>query len=357
MSNKTSYKRLKEKQLSGRKRRYDFDQGLNSVVGKLIPRKQASKQEGQDNSAALKSMQADYDKKIDANRKAMEKSLAKGEKSRSALIENLGKQVQAGDERNLEISQSLQDALKRIAQSKQTNKTGGSATPEEGTSAETQSATTPTTPFSAPPAGSRLYQQYNTKEEDKEEKPKEETTKVEDAVKKSLSIDQKVSIGKYSYKVTNLFGIRSGANSVPGREGRHSRGVDLVGFNEAGKSTNLPIAITDGTITAITLHGSGKAIHPTEGTEGGYIMDVTMPDGKVMKYMHLGKDVFKNKSNLLGKKIKRGDLLYEGDYSKGSGSQTAPHIKVMVTSVVNGKQAKDYTSPDNDPTNYIIGSQ
>jgi hypothetical protein len=43
-----------------------------------------------------------------------------------------------------------------------------------------------------------------------------------------------VNVGNI-YKVTNTFGIRSGANAVPGR-GHHSKGMDMVGYSRDGKT-------------------------------------------------------------------------------------------------------------------------
>jgi hypothetical protein len=54
-----------------------------------------------------------------------------------------------------------------------------------------------------------------------------------------------VNVGNNIYKVTNTFGIRSGANAVPGREGHHSKGMDMVGYSRDGKASNLPIVLTE----------------------------------------------------------------------------------------------------------------
>lgn len=103
--------------------------------------------------------------------------------------------------------------------------------------------------------------------------PEVEVSKVTGTPKK-LNLGEIIRVGGSNHiKITNLFGIRTGQNSVPGREGKHSKGVDYVGFSEDGTS-NVPIVVADGTIIDIGLDGDGKAISPTRGAALGYYTDV-----------------------------------------------------------------------------------
>jgi hypothetical protein len=61
------------------------------------------------------------------------------------------------------------------------------------------------------------------------------TTNVAERMVKGCQHWNAVNVGNNIYKVTNTFGIRSGANAVPGREGHHSKGMDMVGYSRDGK--------------------------------------------------------------------------------------------------------------------------
>ena len=185
--------------------------------------------------------------------------------------------------------------------------------------------------------------------------PEVEVSKVTGTPKK-LNLGEIIRVGGSNHiKITNLFGIRTGQNSVPGREGKHSKGVDYVGFSEDGTS-NVPIVVADGTIIAIGLDGDGKAISPTRGAALGYYADVkveTASGPKVFRYGHLGPSLMKNKESLLNKPVVKGEALYpkppEGYVS--TGSITGPHVKLQVSSLNGSTMAKDFEN--NDPSDYL----
>lgn len=185
--------------------------------------------------------------------------------------------------------------------------------------------------------------------------PEVEVSKVTGTPKK-LNLGEIIRVGGSNHiKITNLFGIRTGQNSVPGREGKHSKGVDYVGFSEDGTS-NVPIVVADGTIIDIGLDGDGKAISPTRGAALGYYADVkveTASGPKVFRYGHLGPSLMKNKEALLNKPVVKGEALYpkppEGYVS--TGSITGPHVKLQVSSLNGSTMAKDFEN--NDPSDYL----
>ena len=346
--NQATYKALRSKSFNQKKSVYNFDAALSSVIEGLIPSNigPSEKSNQADTSGATDQLAADYDKKLQLLEKQQNKKFGELSRQSSEEIQRLSEQVQSGDEQNLELSDSLKNAIEKLASQKQ----------NEGQ--EQQQAAQPTDEAEET---SEYGDDFEEAETTASPVPTTDTTKVnsevaEKIVKKAVNIGDFVKVGDYAYKVTNLFGQREGKNAVSGvPTTEHSGGIDIVGFNKEGQSKNLPISLTDGTILSVTKQGSGKAIHPSKGRAAGYIMDVRLADGKVMKYMHLGEDAFKNKKSLIGKKIKRGDMLYEGNYSIGSGSQTAPHIKVRITSIDDaGKQMKDYSSAVNDPTSYAL---
>ena len=371
-NNSLLYKNLRAKSANKRQSTFDFTRALDNVVEELFPSRPASRQQEQQPDG-----QPDYDEKLQALQKQQDAKLDNVYKQSNAKLGEMAERLQSNESRNHEMSQSLMDAIQKVAQrgagsqsSEEeeqedaiTQPTGAETegtNKEEGDTAESTiqaedpfeeeviyklptSSAAPTSPASAKPAS--------------EEAASEKVKKVISSIKmKPVKIGDNITVGQNYYKITNTFGPRTGANAVPGRkDGEHSRGMDLVGFSADGKQSNIPIALTDGVIKSVTLQGSGKVINPKHGKEGGYIMEVQMPDGKIMKYMHLSPDAFKNKASLVGKPIKRGDILYEGDYSKGSGSQTGNHVKVSITSVdAAGNQLKDYEAPENDPTTYAV---
>lgn len=370
-NNSQLYKNLRAKSANKKQSAFDFTRALDTVVEELFPSRPAPRQQEQQQVD-----QSDYDEKLQALQKQQDAKLNQVYKQSNAQLGEMSDRLQNSESKNHEMSQSLMDAIQKVAQ-----RSSGNA-PEEGE--EEESVPQPASTEEDPNKDGSETTQSTTQTEDPFEEEEEivyklptpvaaaptttETTlasevKTEGVAKavnnikmKAVKIGDKVTVGNNFYKVTNTFGPRTGANAVPGRaDGEHSRGMDLVGFSADGKQSNLPIALTDGVIKSVTLQGNGKVVDPRHDKKGGYIMEVQMPDGKVMKYMHLSPDVFKNKANLVGKTVKRGDLLYEGDYSKGSGSQTGNHVKVSITSVgADGKQKGDYDAPENDPTSYAV---
>jgi len=341
--NKSKYKALRAKVYRGKQRVQNFDQTLNNVMSSLLPRQPQAKGKGDSSQNA-----PNYSEQINQ----LSAKLGESEKRNQQLsnsykkqVDELGKKVQAGDEQNLELSQSLKKAIDRIYEGKRQQAAAVKQGNNPSTSLEQQGGQSE--------YGQRLETSATPAVVTETESATEEST-ADKVIKKTIAIGEYFKVGKYKYRVTNTFGIREGANTVAGREGKHSGGMDLVGYDEAGNKANLPISLTPGKIVSITKEGTGDVISPTEGAAGGYTMRVLMPDGKLMTYMHLGEDAWKNKASLINTKVERGDLLYKGDYSVGSGSQTAPHIKVRVSSLDRGKIVKDHTLEENDPTNYAL---
>lgn len=357
-TNSQSYKALRTKSFDKRKSVFDFGRVISAITEELLPATTQRAAKTEDNGSAAEQA---YEEKLRLVEKAQNKRLAQISEKTEKEFGRLGKQVQRGDSQNLELSESLREAIGRLAANKQTGQMKRSSedtiVEEEDISEQPQAGAENTTYED----GLIEPDEYTaTADTSVKEVPVERPTSISSAVtkaaKKAISIGDKIAIGANSYTITNLFGLRSGKNSVPGRsQEEHSRGMDLVGNTADGKTSNLPIALTDGEVVGITRHGSGEAIRPEQGKAGGYIMDIKMADGKIMKYMHLGKDVWDNKAKLMNKMIKRGDILYDGDYSVGSGSQTGPHIKVSITSLdSDGNQLRDYSEPRNDPKTYAL---
>lgn len=349
-ANLSSYKFLKAKSFSKKRSVFDFDRTMEGLSQTLLPGQESSAREADSRDSQMEDMASEYDKKLQLIEKSQDKRMGEMSEASQNEIKRLSTQIQKGDEQNLELSESLKEAIERLSSRKQQENGGEKSSQEEeeeAPSQQTQQAAyddgmeMPT--YSAP--GVAEVAAEDTK-----------PTAVQRVAKKAVNIDDVIAVGENKYRITNLFGQRSGKNAVSGvSSSEHSRGLDLVGYSKDGKVSNLPIALTDGEILSINVQGSGDPIHPKTGRAAGYYMNVKMADGKVMKYMHLGEDAWNNKAKLVGKKISRGDLLYEGDYSRGSGSQTSPHIKVSITSLDDaGKELRNFSDPENDPTPYAL---
>jgi hypothetical protein len=361
--NKTRYNRLKKRVSKGKERVYNFDQTIGNVMNSLLPRKQQERK-GSNNDESIQKLQEDYNNKVSK----LNNRLSEAEKEKQAstkeydnLIKKLEERVESGDKTNMDISNNLKDAMNKIYKDREkqaaaARKTSNPSAPTEQQEEETEQPELSTPPINAEANETNVTTDNSSSSNDSNNTSTESgESSVSSAIKKSVNIGEYVKVGKYKYRVTNTFGIRTGANSVPGREGRHSGGLDLVGYDENGNKANLPISLTEGTIVGITRDGDGSVIDPTEGAAGGYIMRVRLPNGKDISYMHLGKDVMDQKADLLGKKVKRGDLLFQGDHSIGSGSMTGPHVKVRVSSVdENNMLQYDHKEEENNPTSYLL---
>lgn len=353
MDNNTfSYKALRAKSSAKRRSVFDFDRTMSSLVESLLPaREQGNAAAQEDPANKLEELSGEYDKKLQLIEKSQEKKFTELSRESQSEIDRLGKQIQSRNEQNTEINQSLKEAIERLARSKQ-----GEREQEDVSTEEKEQVSTPAKTADTYNDGMEVPQYSGPQVAQEAEVANNNNKAVVRMAKKIVGIDDVISVGENKYRITNLFGQRSGKNSVSGvSSSEHSRGLDLVGYSKDGKTSNLPIALTEGEILSVNVQGSGEPIHPKNGRAAGYYMNVKMPDGKIMKYMHLGEDAWRNKAQLIGKKINRGDLLYEGNYSKGSGSQTSPHIKVSITSLdASGKELRDFSAPENDPTPYAL---
>jgi hypothetical protein len=358
-SNFSIHSFLKSKVNSNKRREYEFDRSLYNNSSDLFKQvQQKNNAEDRDLEGEADSNASNYEEKLKLLERNQNNKLSSLSNASKEEMRNLNKQITQNKNENSELSDNLKQAIQELANRRQEEQSA-----QENPTATTEAQTTDNDENDE----SFNLDVFDTAEpatvEPATVEPEAASTTstgipgaIDKVVKQLVKINDTIDVGNYTYRFTNLFGPRSGANAVKGRSaGEHSRGVDVVGYTKDGKKSNVPIAIADGVILGVSLQGNGKAIKPTEGRAAGYYMDVKMDDGKVVKYMHLGKDAYKNSVNLVGKRIKRGDLLYEGDYSVGSGSQSSPHTKISITSVdKNGKQLLDYTAPENDPTKYIL---
>lgn len=359
-----TYKNLKARSQGKRDRNLNRGQRLGNTRQKLAgPRKQpqASGTQGNQNyEQMLNKLQKSFDNKIQAMQKDYTSKLeASAEQSRNS-IKSLGEQVEQSGNGLQELDDSMRKALKNVYDSRQpvTAKPPADKT-EQGVTADTKQW--PEIPeygndsLSIDDEVAVAKSAEGLDKEDKEAIQAGVAKDIKDEELSPLKLRGDVKVGDYSFKITNLYGPRTGTNAVAGREdGEHSRGVDFVSYNSEGKKINLPVSVLDGTIINIQLQGNGKAITTKQGKAAGYYMDIRSAKNpnKVIRYAHLDPGVMRDRMSLIGSNVKRGDLLY--DKGKFTGSGTGPHIKLFMSDInEDGVVERNYTSEGNDPSKII----
>ena len=135
-----------------------------------------------------------------------------------------------------------------------------------------------------------------------------------------IDIEGVYKVGKHNLRITNLFGLRVGKNSVSGRGGKESNGIDYVEAN------GNAVAIDDGTIVRVHVSGDRSPTGLSK-QSGGYIVTIqNEKTGLRSAYMHMDQMTDSQMASLRGKKVKRGDKFWTAKV--GSGSMSAPHVKV-----------------------------
>jgi len=182
---------------------------------------------------------------------------------------------------------------------------------------------------------------------------------VSDLDPSSIIPGQFITFNNYKMKVPNIFGIRSGANAVAGiSEKEHSKGIDIRLYSLDNKPIDYPVAVADGTIVKIDVQLGGKRYSTTSGVRsGGYYMYIQLDEDPniITKYTHMPKDILTFKGKLLGKHIKRGDIIVNSNDTT-SGSITAKHVKLSMGSYnpKTGMSGFDYSLEKHNPTKLLL---
>lgn len=158
--------------------------------------------------------------------------------------------------------------------------------------------------------------------------------------KNSLNGRSTVKLGESVINVTQGYIFRENTQ-------KHSTGIDLT------TNHRQAVSIADGIITYVGVHGSKKprkAFQKVNGKDmaaAGYYVDVTLPSGEIVQYMHLDPMTSQEMANLKGKKVKRGETIW--GYGVGSGTMTGAHVKLRVK-----KKDKSGVYNHTDPTPYVL---
>jgi hypothetical protein len=112
--NSQSYRSLKAKSYNKRKSNYDFDRSMDGVSEELRPAAVANRAaNASNNTPDTDQLAANYDEKLKQMEKAQGKDFEMGQNSEKEL-DRMSKQIQSGDEQNLELSESLRAAIEKL---------------------------------------------------------------------------------------------------------------------------------------------------------------------------------------------------------------------------------------------------
>jgi len=368
--NVTAYKGLKARKARVGEVNAMRKQGIQNTkefLAKEEVRKPAQNVAPQQNTKELENMQKDYDKKINNLRKEYTDQLTNIERSNKLANKNLTGALKDTRAENNSFRESVSGAFDRMAKNNQAAAKNAQSEDKEEDKKEEEAQeeyvpgkddyiTIPSLSYDT-----NAEEKNSTEDRDAEVSNTDTDTNTESAAVKTskniaLKVSQEIKVGNLNVRITNLYGPRSGKNAVMGRKsGEHSRGVDFTTYDAAGNKVNYPVSMTDGEIIGIHLQGNGKSISTLEGKAAGYYMDVRLASNpnKIIRYAHLDPGIMTNKDSLIGKKVKRGDILFEGNEFTGSG--TGSHIKIFMTDIDrSGKILSNYTAPGNDPSNLIL---
>ena len=382
--NITSYKNLKKRSSNKKELKNINKESIAGLKKKLLPTK-APKDKGDANyKKLLGNIQNDYNSKIGSLKKDHSAEIKDREQEYKKTIGGLQGRLTGGEKRMKDLSDGVSKELERLYASQQKGLNTLSTNVEKSLDAqreadakdkeETTQSNTPsvfanlssdidTTIQNEAQTETLVDSEKNKVTEEVTEDPvdTEEEEKMSEIldengnpvpeylVSKVLKLDEKIKIGDYTYRITNLYAPRVGDNSVSGRKsGSHPRAVDLVSEDDNGNIINYPVAVADGTIVNIGLQGSGNRINTSEGSEIGYYVDIRSGD-KILRYGHLDAGIFSLKDDLLGTKVFRGDVLFAG--GRATGSITGLHVKLYMSDVnADGSISKNYLDKGNDPS-------
>ena len=365
-ANKTSYANLKKLSGSSKYGKRKFSYAMNqhkSSFSKAGARPNTESNAASNYKKMMENMQKNYDSKLNNMEKGFAADRKKTKFEGDKKLEDVSSKLQDSNDNLADFqkringyltgqqAQKQKEAEAAQAQAQQQEaEAAGSGTGEEGS--EQQDPFMPVNKYNEPEA----------KEEEvvEEENTDERSYSVDEGISydkmmtaaANVKIGYKQPIGEYSVRFTNLFAERTGENAVSNRTG-HAAGIDIV--VKGGGVSNVPLVLADGVIINVSRDGNGDAINTAQGSRGGYIIDVRMNNdpSKVVRYLHLSPDVMDIKDELIGKNVSRGDTFVEDTTWSGSG--TAPHMKIKVTSVnEDGSFVGDYTSEDNNPTKLVL---
>jgi hypothetical protein len=370
-----SYKRLKAKSANTVKTKDFNKQGREMIQSTLLPSKSKPQKQApaKDYDKLIGNLQNDYNSKIKNLEKDYGSKLAEKDKAFGDTFSNMSKRMEAADKRTSDLSEGVTAQLKKLYESRGKSPSASTSS-EEGDENKSTSRSSNTSTST----GSNIEEEETsddnvTKSDEAREKTKETIPENTLAAGMSELVDEKgnpvpnylvskvfeleevIQIGgNNSFRITNLYQPRSGANSVAGKKkGAHAKGVDVVSYDSSGNKTNYPIAVSNGKIMNVGLHGSGEQVGSSK-SELGYYIDVMLDNDptKMVRYGHLDPGIMAVRDTLMGSSISRGDVIFEGGKMTGSG--TAPHVKIYLGDLdAKGTPLQNFTDKGNDPSHMI----
>ena len=360
--NKQNYKKLKALSSSQKS-------SVKAFKGNIYNKKQAFNQTsaGQSNASSnydkmMKNMQKNYDAKLNKLQKGFQDQGKSAAENSDKKIKDLTGQLKSNQENFNQFQERVGGALgmlqqreqqKAEAAQQQARQQEQSAAAEQQAKQQGESSGVGTAPIPGPVASRTpapvIVKQPEAAETDASG-PLITTEREEGQDFSHVKIGSTYTIGTNTVRLTNKFGLRVGDNSVEGREGQHSNGIDITGSAKSGDPYIAPPALADGVVINRSGQVDGSVQHTSAGYNAGYWIDVRLASGKVVRYMHLGPSTMEMFD--IGAKIKRGDALVKNNEYSGTG--TAGHIKVRIYDVGADGKYSGSKNPANDPTRLLL---
>lgn len=361
--NSRAYSSLKKGFSKNSDFRESIKEGNQKMASFLVPKAESQPQTNTSNGEykkLLEDAQKSYDKKLNNMSKAYGKEMDNIRSGNNKSIKDLQQKLAKSNKMYDGLSKNTQSAISNLG--KQVNKQAESIATKNKEQAESKvdsnEETAPVEDFSNsfdPITLATKMQKINALKAERAINNKEVSNVFRNINLTSMEMPnnplqyekQNISMGDFQMRLTEGFKVRNwGA-----RKGKHSQGIDARLFKD-GRPVDYPMAIADGKIVKIDIHGDGRQILPEEGTKGGVFAYIQLDNNpnKIYKMAHLPISFYQDRNKYINKHVKRGDILIEDNGA--TGSMTAPHVKYSVADydIITGKSRMNYSADSNDPS-------
>jgi murein DD-endopeptidase MepM/ murein hydrolase activator NlpD len=148
-----------------------------------------------------------------------------------------------------------------------------------------------------------------------------QSTMIPRPVKKPYEVPNTHTAGLDKMTITDPYAIR---RNFYGRKDAHSTGIDYT------TASGYAVNVDDGVIMAVGLQGSGLAVTPNNKPAAGYYVIIKHDNGLYSMQMHLDKDIYEKKDELVGKRLRKGERIWTYRRLNGSGTMSRPHTKLRI---------------------------
>ena len=291
---------LKKKRVSKGKKKDYFSESIRNITSKLVREERPVDTSRQEAAVRDKAYRAAIAKNSSSVERLTD-SVAETGKSRDREMRRqlslLGKSVSKNSQQGVAVSGELRNAIINLQQKNDKLQKRDTAFRQRLQQEKQASAIA-----AEDTAIAEKAQKTAAAEKDAEVKAAEEAKRLEEVEKLKALIAagaegetaSHFSFGPYSYKVGS-----TANNELVG-----------TGYDAQGRKNSLPISIADGIIHSVAQQGDS------------YAVNVETPEGKVIRYAGIDNDVASSAERLVGRQVKKGDILYHTPNARGDGSVT-----------------------------------